>query len=150
MPKSVKRSMFRPHERVQLDTGDIGMTRQEFADECDVNALMARYEKTGIWPMPLREVEPRYFDASEVPNFHEAMEFMIAAETAFMSLPAVVRKEFDNDPEKFVEFGSKPENIGRMREWGLAPPEAAPEPPMRVEVVNPPSSSPAKPESATQ
>lgn len=148
MPKIVKRSAFRPHERVQFDTGAVSMTRQEFAAECDVNALMSRFEKTGVWPLPPNDAKPAFFDATEVPNFHEAMEFMIAAENAFMSLPAIVRKEFDNDPEKFVEYGSKPENIGRMREWGLAPPEATPEPPMRVEVVNPPSSSPEAPADA--
>ena len=38
---------------------------------------------------------------------------------AFDDLPAKVRREFDNDPFKFLEFVEDPENVERMAELGL-------------------------------
>lgn len=122
---------------------DIGsepsMTRQEFAEECDVNKLMERYEKTGVISH-VNRMPSQYFDAGDVPDYQGALHAIREAEMAFAALPAKARASFDNDASRFVEFASDPANVGQMREWGLAPQEAAPEPPMRVEVINPPPS----------
>lgn len=107
---------------------DDGMTRQEFKDECDINVLMATYERTGALP-PMRSGEPQYLDVSNVPDLQEALSVVAAAEAAFMRLPAKVRKEFDNDPVKFVEYAENPENLEQMRTWGLAPPKPVEAPP---------------------
>lgn len=96
------------------------LTRQEFADECDINVIMAQYDKNGV-VSHMNPREPMYVDLSGVPNFREAMDMMISADKAFMSLPAKVRKEFDNDARKFVDFASDEANLEQMREWGLAP-----------------------------
>lgn len=122
--------------RVGQDPGGPSMTRQEFAEECDVNVLMERYEKVGGM-FPANPAEPRYLDLTEVPDFQASMQMLIDAENAFMSLPAKVRREFDNDPAKFVEFAQDPENIDQLRAWDMAPPAPVEAPPMRVEVVNP-------------
>lgn len=135
---------FVEHEPVQLDASFDGITRQEFADECDINTLMARYEKTGIISH-VRQQEGQYFDASDVPDLATALAIAQEAEAAFMRLPAAARREFDNDAIKFVDFAGDPANLPRMREWGLAPPEKVPDPPMRVEVVNAPAEPPAAP-----
>lgn len=122
---------------VQADIKGPSMTRQEFTDECDINALMARYEKHGVWPYPETGREAVYYDFVGMPNLQEAMAQMMDAESAFMSLPAIVRKEFDNDALRFVEYAQDGSNLEQLRKWGLAKPEEAPEPPFRVEVVNP-------------
>lgn len=132
-------SAYVEHEPVDFNCGpDPSMTDQSFGEECDINNLMARYQKTGLLPQHPGQ-EMRYLDLTDMPSFQDAMDMMLRAEEAFMALPAVVRREFDNDPGKFVGFAEDPENLGKLREWGLAPPEKVPEPPMRVEVVNPPS-----------
>lgn len=131
-------SMYVPHDRVRKPVGTVSLTRQEFAAECDVNVLMARYDKAGVWPNALPTAEPKYLDLSDVPDFQSAMQLMIDANEAFMRLPATVRRDFDNDPAQFVAFAEESENLPKLREWGLAAPEASPEAPMRVEVVNPP------------
>lgn len=119
-----------------LDCSDLpSATRQEFADECDINKLMAQYEKTGILPA-MNSSEPRYLDVSDVPDLRAAMDTLQAATAAFMSLPASVRREFDNDALKFVDFAENPENLEKLREWKLAPPKPAEVPPQKVEVVN--------------
>lgn len=129
--------------RSNFDTvnNEPSMTRQEFSEECDINTIMARYEETGV-VSHINKREPMYIDFTMLPGDLAGMLAQLKlGEDAFMSLPASVRKEFDNNAINFVDFASDPENLDKMREWGLAPPEKQPDPPMRVEVVNP-----AKPE----
>lgn len=114
------------------------LTRQEFAAECDVNVIMKNYEATGVMPR-LDGREPLYWDADAVPNnLQDAMAAMMYADELFMQLAAPVRKEFDNDAVKFVEFASNAENKSKLKEWGLTAPEIPPGAPVRVEVVAPP------------
>lgn len=112
------------------------LTRQEFADECDINKLMAQYEKTGILPSNVNNDVPRYLDVSDVPDLPSALNMLADATAAFMALPAITRREFDNDPVKFINFAENPENIEKMREWKLAPPAPVEPPPAKVEVTN--------------
>lgn len=111
------------------------LTRQEFAEECDINTIMARYESTGTISHVNRS-QPIYLDTTLYPSLQASMEAFREANTQFNALPAHVRREFDNDPQKFVDFAVDPANLPRMREWGLAPPEAEAPGPVRVEVVN--------------
>lgn len=122
----------KPHVSVGHDAGGPSMARQEFKEECDVNEIMARYEATGVLP---NVGEPFYFDFTTLPtDMREAMEIMRAGNEAFYTLPAKVRKEFDNDPARFVDFASQPDaifdggmtHLDQMRAWGLAPPAPAP------------------------
>lgn len=126
---------------VTTPVGDETMTRQEMADECDINKIMARYEKVGANPLAMSGYrQPMYLDLTATPgDLMEAMEQLRQADDAFMRLPAHIRREFDNDAMRFVEFASDAGNIERLREWGLAEPAPAPDKPMRVEVVNPPA-----------
>jgi len=120
------------------------LTRQEFAAECDINNLMAQYEKTGFLTN-VNPMEPRYLDVSNVPDLMQAHDILQTATAGFMSLPATVRRDFDNDPLKFIAFAENPDNVEKMREWKLAPPAPVPPPPQKVEVVNPtPPETPPK------
>lgn len=127
------------------DTGirndEPSLTRQEFSDECDINVIMAQYERTGVISHVSKR-EPLFLDMTGVPDFRTAMDMMVEAEKAFMSLPAKVRKDFDNDARNFVDFAVNPENLDKMREYGLAPP-APEEPP---EAVPPAPVEPSKAE----
>lgn len=117
------------------------LTRQEFADECDINSIMARYEKTGV----ISHVTPRqpmYVDYTAIPaDLAGTLAMLQLGEEAFMTLPASVRKEFDNNAINFVDFASDPKNLDQMREWGLAPPEPQPASPVEVRIVPDSSSS---------
>ncbi|WNK14385.1 MAG: internal scaffolding protein [Microvirus sp.] len=112
-------------------TGDPGMTRQEFADECDINLLMERYETTGV-VSHVNRAAPVFLDTTLYKGLQASMDAFKEASTAFLALPAKVRKEFDNDPQAFVDFAVNPENVERMREWGLAAPAAVKPPPVEV------------------
>lgn len=136
------RDFYVEHEPVDLYCDpDEGMTRQEFADECDINVLMATYERTGALNH-FNRVEPQYLDVSDVPDLPRSIAIIEAANAAFMTLPASTRREFDNDPVKFVEFAQNPDNLEKMREWNLAPPLPPDPEPIRV-VVDAPAAGPA-------
>lgn len=126
----------------QTEVGNDGMTKSEFADECDLNVLMERYRKAGVVPVPM---PGGFYLDTDLPDLPAAMQMMIEAEHSFNSLPSDVRKEFDNDPVRFVEFAIDKKNIDQLRAWGLAEPlEAAPEPTL-VRVVPEPDPSVEKP-----
>jgi len=122
--------------RSDMDKFEPSLTRQEFLEECDINTIMARYEAGGAVSHVNRS-EPMYLDTTGYPDLQGAMDQFREASLAFAALPAKVRKEFDNDPQQFVDFASDPENLPRMREWGLAAPEKLPDAPVRVIVENP-------------
>ncbi len=146
------RTAYKIYSRVQLDqhtpdpiTGEIqvSMTKQSFAQESEINNIMAKYEKTGV----IDHVKNNAFYA-DMPaglEYQMALQMTIDAEVAFNSLPANVRREFDNDPFKFLEFVEDPDNVERMAELGLiTPPE--PEIPPKADPGGPPD--PAAPAAA--
>lgn len=130
------RSAYVEHDRVDHVPVGESMTRQEFAAECDINTLMKRYANTGVFSH-VNNTQPRYLDLADTPDFMTCLNMMHEAQASFMRLPSAVRREFDNDPARFVEFALKEDNLPKLREWGLAAPEAVLERPTRVEIVNP-------------
>lgn len=126
----------------QLVTDGPSLTRQEFTEECDINTIMARYEKTGV-VRHLNAASPQYLDLSNVPDLQQALSVIREAEAAFMALPAKVRAEFANDTQAFIRFAEDPQNLEQMRAWGLAKPaERTPEP-LAVRVVEESPQAPA-------
>jgi len=115
-----KRSAFIRHPRMTQDDDGVSNTRQEFRDECDINVLMKKYEKSGL--LPTNAGSPQYGDFGNLPDFMEAQNTIAKANEAFALLPASVRLRFGNDPAEFVDFASDPDNLSDMRRWGLAPP----------------------------
>jgi len=101
---------------------DESRTSQEFADEADINNIMARYLKTGTVPV-YADRQAFYADAHTM-SYQEMQNILIDAENAFMQLPAAVRERFGNDPAAFVEFASDKKNVNELREMELLSPEA--------------------------
>lgn len=133
------RDFYVEHDPVDLDcqSANDGMTRQEFRDECDINFLMAGFEAGKLnWFDPRPQ---EYLDVSDVPDLPQALSYLEKAQAAFMSLPANVRRQFDQDPLLFVEFAQQPANQAKMAEWGLAKP-----PPVLDNSLPTPPSEPAK------
>lgn len=96
------------------------LTKQAFAEECDINTIVERFHLTGEMPENLRL--PTYDDFSNVVDFHTAMNAIAKAREAFDLVPANVRAKFQNDPGAFVDFCSDPANLDEARKLGLAPP----------------------------
>lgn len=97
------------------------MTVQSSKDECDINTIVKRFGLTGT--MPAAMIPPSYADYEGIFDFHTAMNAVREAGESFMLMPADVRAEFQNDPQRFLAFCSDSKNLPRMRELGLAIPE---------------------------
>lgn len=134
-------------------SNDPGKTQQNFKDECDINVLMARYEKTGILPMS-QKGEPAYLDVTGI-EFRTSMEILATARSAFAQLPAHLRARFDNDPAKLLDFVHDPDNRDEAARLGLLKPELTTLDPETGEIipltpdVAPATSQPA-PEASTR
>lgn len=139
--------MNETYDRVDPVTGEVigrgvrtvpegpSLTKQAMKDECDINLIMKRFERTGVITHNVQR-EAYFADVSDVPDFAQAVEVVRKADEMFSSLPAKLRLEFDNDAAKYVAFCADPANRERMKELGLL--ELPPEPAVqKVEVVNP-------------
>ena len=111
-------SAYHEHERVQLHPG-VGMTKQSFAEESNINLIMKKYEKTGLLEH-FNQYEGRYGDFINYADYHSSMNLIREADEAFMTIPASVRAKFNNDPAKFLEFAQDEKNIDELIEMGLA------------------------------
>lgn len=94
-------------------------TRQSEKDACDINKIMAKYTKTGRLPDLIRQ-NPLYGDFSKVVDYQQAIDIIQKAKMQFDELSLEVRKRFDYDPAKFLEFAENSQNISEMVKMGLA------------------------------
>lgn len=109
-------------------------TDQSFKEDCDVNFIVNKFTKTGIFP---ESRGPGVFaDMSNIPDLTEAMTTVTNAQQAFNELPAETRKRFGNSPVELYNFLMNPKNDDEAIKLGfktrLAPPvskqaEGAPE-----------------------
>lgn len=106
------------------------MTRQSEKELCNVNNIMAKYEKTGLIDH-FRNRPGEYGDFTNVQTYQDALNKIMLAENQFNALPADLRKRFDNDPVAFVEYVTNPENHESLAKMGLLEP-IAPEAPAKA------------------
>ncbi len=118
---AIQRSAYVPHERVWLVTRGESRTQQHMAAECDINNIVQRYMETGILDHTSRK-KPSYGDVASGMDFQEAMQTVTAAREMFGALPSSIRREFDNDPAKFLDFANDPANAEALVEMGLSEP----------------------------
>lgn len=112
-------SAYSPKLRVTLETGP-GLTKQSHRDECDINVIMKRYEKSGVMP-DFGGREGRYLDCTGI-EFREAMDILAKGKSVFHELPAHVRARFENDPAKMLDFVHDEANREEALAMGLLKP----------------------------
>lgn len=106
---------------------DPSMAKQSEAEDADINTIVKRFGLTGELPKDV--AIPAYGDFSnEVTDYHTALSLVREAAEGFMELPAHVRKEFDNDPGKFVDFVSDEKNREKAEALGIVPRKATERP----------------------
>lgn len=112
-------SNYQKREKKPFFTTGETMTNQESKEECDINNILAKYNKTGVLPTLIKQ-NPIYGDFSEALDYQQSLEVISKAEMQFKALPAKARDKFQNDPVKFLEFVHDPKNAKEMEELGLA------------------------------
>lgn len=116
------------------------LTRQSFAQECDINYILRKYQKTGLVEH-VNKFQGNYADLTDIPTYQDALNKVIEANDAFSSLPSSIRKRFGNDPEEFLAFVSDPTNADEMVQLGLA--HKLPIPPSTTEPLSPEDAPPS-------
>lgn len=116
-------------------------TQQQFKDECDINVLMSRYEKTGILPQG-RDAPPQFLDVSSM-DFTTAMNQIAEVNGVFSQLDARTRARFENNPELMLEFLADPANEAEAVKLGLR--EAQKQAPVKGPDPKPAAGSPGEP-----
>lgn len=110
---------------VDPETGELlpSMTQQQFAEEVDINTIVKRFGLTGQLPTTVKV--PMTGDFIGVNDFQSAMNAVRRAEEGFMELPAELRAQFDNSPQKLMAFVADEKNRDKAVEMGLInkPPE---------------------------
>lgn len=102
-------------------------THQEFKEECDINTIIDRFGIGNEFTPPDKWIES--IDLIDAPNdYQSVMNQINAAKEQFMSIPAKVRAQFDNDPGQFMAFVADPANVDEMVRLGLANVVPAPSP----------------------
>lgn len=130
---SPKIGFYRPHKRVfapdgstvDKKTGEViplpSRTKQEFKAECDINNVLKQYKQTGmVRHISNRAAAGAYQDLPDSIDFQESMNIVLAAQTAFSTLPSLVRERFGNDPSQFLAFMANPNNVDEAVKLGLA------------------------------
>lgn len=128
----------RPVPRIKCDVNSKkgrSLTVQSAREECDINAIMARYEKTGLMKDPNTGAPtriPQFGDFSDIGDYHAVMTRLADLQDQFMKLPAKIRARFDNDPGKLVAFVEDDRNYAEAVKLGIVeerqyvqPPELA-------------------------
>lgn len=128
MKTSSEMARKRKGRRVVFQTVGPSMARQSAKDECDINLIMKRHEKTGIIEH-LNVHGGDYGDFTDVPqDYQSALNQVLLADQMFSSLPARLRSRFQNNPGEFIAFVEDERNRQELVELGLARP-VPPEPP---------------------
>lgn len=92
-------------------------TQQQHKDECDINNIIRKYDKTGLIKHVAR-FEAKFGDFTGL-DFRQMQQTVIDAKNQFAQLPMEIRKRFDNNPEKLIEFMEHPENRDEAIKLGL-------------------------------
>lgn len=136
------RNAYSGQRRSQITFPENGRTKQSFKAECDINTIMARYQKTGLLDH-VRQVQGQYLDVTGA-DFAEAQNLVAGAKSMFHALPSHIRTKFENSPEVFFKFMENPANAQEAIELGLQTAQEEPS--------HPPSGAvpPAQPAASTQ
>jgi phage internal scaffolding protein len=127
------RTAYEPHKKYVFKTSGESLTQQHYKEECDVINIIKRHDRNGIIEHVQRG-QARYGDFSEVADYREALDLVRDAQDEFMTIPSDIRKKFDNDPGKFYEFVSNPDNKEELKTMGF----------IQTPEVGKPSSDPTK------
>jgi len=123
--------------RVQIMFTEPSLTKQSFKDECDINQIVKKHKPADLMMTLEQQNGQIYADVSEIPDYQTAMDTIASANQLFASLPAQLRKRFNNDPAEYLNFVQNEENLSEAIKLGLASEKTVPETPVTlVKVVS--------------
>jgi len=99
--------------------GQKSRTVQSEADNCDINKIMERFNRTG--KLPIMQTQPAQYGDARVVDFQTAQQIVKDAKNQFAELPAKTRKAFGNDPQAFLSAlnDTSEENQANLLKLGI-------------------------------
>lgn len=94
------------------------MTQQQFAVECDINDIVKRAMQTGDFSA-FAATDGDFIDVSDLGDYADAVNFINTVNDEFMTLPAELRANFDNDAGKYIDFVGNPDNLDECIKLGI-------------------------------
>lgn len=122
---------YMPNGQIHVESvnNEPSMTQQQFADECDINKIVAAYLRNPEQLiMNLNRKEGVYADLSNIPDYQGMLDQTLKAQEAFMTLPPKIRSRFHNDPQELINFLGDSSNIEEGIKLGLLDPIKESEP----------------------
>jgi phage internal scaffolding protein len=114
------RTLYMPTLDVGVDCSvEPSLTRQDDLAGCDINVIMAPYERVSLADMAVDLAPSVFVDLASAPDFRQAADMIAHANEAFAALPASLRKRFSNDPSDFLAFMEDPSNTDESIRLGL-------------------------------
>lgn len=92
-------------------------TEQHHKDECDINHIIRKYDKTGLISHVSR-FEGQFGNVSGI-DFRESMDQINNAQAMFNELPSNIRKRFGNNAANLLEFMDDGQNRTEAIALGL-------------------------------
>lgn len=111
------RSAYGHKTAVQITFPEQGRTKQAMQSQCDINQIMAKFQKTGVIDF-VNKHSPQFGDSTGI-DFQKSMETVAKANEMFADLPSSVRKRFNNDPQELLAFCEDAENRQEAIKLGL-------------------------------
>lgn len=112
------KSAYSVKDRVKyLDSGK-SLTKQSFKDECDINKILKKWERTGQLEHARLQTQ-KFIDCSAAVDYQTALNIVQEAQESFDSLPSSIRNRFNNDPAYFESFVSDRANDEELIALGL-------------------------------
>lgn len=135
-------SLFLPpgHERPKryAKQSDEQLTKESFAEACDVRNILDRFQRTGLWP-DMQTGQPRYMAVPEIDGLHELLQLQQQAARLHESLPAAVRERYPT-PDRLADALYDPAERPTLEALGVF--EAAPAAAREEPVGSPATGSP--------
>lgn len=112
-----------PQLWMPYDFSEGDRTVQDFRNECDINEIMARWERKQT-VVHVNPNSPQYGDFCDVGEYLDALNRVKAAQQAFAALPSRIRDHVGNDPAALLEFASDPANADAWKALHMETPDS--------------------------
>lgn len=109
---------LRERRRTQLVFIKPSRVQKQFQQETDINAIMAKYQKTGEITHLTNKIA-RYADVSFQADYQTIQNAKIEVDNNFAMLPSKLRERFNNNPANLLGFLSVNENLEEAISLGL-------------------------------
>lgn len=102
--------------RVSVDCGGESATQQQFAQECDINYIVKRAQRTGVVPVAPGDL---VYGVDSGASFQDNMNNIARVREYFDGLPSDIRLRFGNSLSRFMDFMGDESNLDEMVKLGL-------------------------------